>query len=239
MNAAVLQTEAQIDESIKFLEEKKVPTHYWDRLKNWDLVQIYPNIKESKGSAILDLGCNCSMPLVWAHKVNAKFDTLYGVDRDFREQCDKLLGQESGLKTKLSELEMGHVAGDKTIFERNEIVSFLGGCVYNFDIIASLSVIEHMPREDVLKMLELCYKRLNDGGKLLLTFDYWPTKTDDEYFKRVGFFDAREVLYLIDRAKSIGYKVPENVECFEKEPEEKVVTWNGGSYTFGFLCFEK
>lgn len=107
-----------------------------------------------------------------------------------------------------------------------------------FDVVTSLSVIEH--GLEVRTTLEEFHRIIKSGGYLILSTDYWEEKidTEDERTRYDGkvqewsVFDREEITELLEIAESIGYETPENRDF---SVAQRTVEWKNKSYTFVYF----
>jgi SAM-dependent methyltransferase len=70
------------------------------------------------------------------------------------------------------------------VYEKN-LFDFLRTVNQNFDLIIGLDIIEHLYKEEVIEFLDLCYSRLNNGGRLILS----TPNADSPFFGSVRYGD--------------------------------------------------
>ncbi len=105
-----------------------------------------------------------------------------------------------------------------------------------FDVITCLSVIEH--GVDVEEYLRECFRILKPGGLLVTSTDYYATSIETAgmtaYGVPIHIFDKNEIIELLEKARQIGFSVPElDLNC-----EEKVVRWASYDLEYTFLVFK-
>ncbi|MEP0826054.1 MAG: methyltransferase domain-containing protein, partial [Nitrososphaera sp.] len=105
-----------------------------------------------------------------------------------------------------------------------------------FDVITSLSVIEHGVNHE--KYFKEMYRILKPDGLLLTSTDYWPYKINvNSQVYRGGhdmIFSKQDIYKLLDTAASQGFALTEPIDFTVKD---KVVYWKptDSHYTFIFL----
>lgn len=70
------------------------------------------------------------------------------------------------------------------VYEKN-ILDFLETTNQKFDLIVGLDIIEHLYKAEVFGFLDLCYSRLNNGGRLILA----TPNADSPFFNSVRYGD--------------------------------------------------
>lgn len=112
------------------------------RIYNYRLRNWLPSNRDSQ---ILDLGCGDGVISSFLVK---NFSMVIGIDQD-------------ALK-----LESARVLG--LITEQKDVLDFLSSTEQSFDLICAFDLIEHLGKAKIKLFLELCFKRLNKGGRLIL-----------------------------------------------------------------------
>lgn len=106
----------------------------------------FPVNKEAK---ILDLGCSYGVFLATCKDLGYK--NLFGVD--VIDQCLKFAKDKFGLES----------------VAKSEIFTYLESQAdASFDVITAFDVIEHIPKDQVMKLLGLIYKKLKNGGVFMM-----------------------------------------------------------------------
>jgi SAM-dependent methyltransferase len=128
---------------------------YDDYLAGW--------LPQAKGAAIADVACGAGSLL---HFFKCRgFSNLFGVD-------------VSGEQVEIArQVVPGVVRGD--LFE------FLADRPDAFDLITGLDVIEHLSKEEVLRLLDGCWRSLRPGGRLILQ----TPNADSPFFAAVRYAD--------------------------------------------------
>lgn len=120
-----------------------------------------PGIKTGK---IADLGCG-SGSLVWWLNTEGYSDVV-GID----------ISEE--------QIKIANKLGIKNVYV-GDVFEFLYSCNDDFEIIFARDLMEHFTKEQVVKFLDLCKKRLTDKGKLILQVP----NAESPYFGRVLYGD--------------------------------------------------
>ena len=186
---------------------------HFHRIKTWDALSALKFILNNTGSksSVLDAGGEIYSPLVeWLY--------LYG----YKDLCVCNIDFENDFRR-------GTVDYRNADFVDQEFQED------TFDVVVSLSVIEH--GLDIQTTLEEFYRIVKPGGYLIISTDYWPEKIDTQDKKtRYGegvqewnIFDREEVVDILDMANSIGFKTPDEREL---SVDEQTIEWKDKSYTF-------
>lgn len=102
-----------------------------------------PNDKKSK---IIDLGCGDGT-IMHLLKKKCNFSEIYGVDI-------------SPNQVALAKQHMSNV-------EQGDALEYLRKTNHKFDLILAIDIIEHLNKGEALELIELCYKKLNNGGRVV------------------------------------------------------------------------
>lgn len=178
--------------------------------KNWDTVHI---IKTLRDGDILDMGCRGSPTLPNAVNIGLKGDKI-GID-----------------------LSRTKIPGAKTVRGDLTKTSFPNE---SFDIITSISVIEH--NVNIIRFVKECKRLIRPGRTILVSFDYWPMIRQSA--KNVmglpwNIYDKADVVRLIETFKYFEIYLEEEVDW---STQDRVINKNYHSpstdeYTFGILQF--
>ena len=102
-------------------------------------------LPKNRDAQILDLGCGDGK-ILWY--LAQKYAEVSGVDLDLKKiESAKMLG---------------------VFVEHKEVLDFLTHTHKTFDLICALDLLEHLGKERIISFLELCFKRLNSGGRIIL-----------------------------------------------------------------------
>jgi hypothetical protein len=184
-----------------------------DGPKNWDSLSALSFILRhtKKSSNILDAGGEVYSPLVeWLFLYSYK--TLHVINLSFNQN-----------------------------FSRGPIKYIRGDCTQTpypsgyFDVITSLSVIEHGVESE--SFLRESHRILRRGGFLIVSTDYWssPINTFKEaYGAKVKIFTPEEIHELIRKAKGIGFMPTGEIDY---STGEKAVRWKRLGLDFTFIIF--
>lgn len=114
----------------------------------------------------------------------------------------------------------------------------------SFDTVVSQSVIEH--EVDLSKFAKEVSRLLRKGGKLIVSFDYWPQRVDTTgltlYGLKWNILNQADVLYLIEVCEfaGLGMDSPMNWDTKDAVINDSYCSpFEGISYTFGILEFIK
>ncbi len=212
-----LQSVAQWKDALVEVDRLGLPPHP-DRPKNWDALAALDLVLRSTGreAAVLDAGAETYSPLLsWLYWYG--YRDLHGINLVF--DGDFTRGP------------IRYVAGDMTRAPYPED---------RFDVVASLSVIEH--GVDVPAFLKEAGRLLRPNGLLILSCDYHPEATDTRehtaYGSPVHVFQRDEIERLMAIASEIGLEPtsPVALDC-----RERPVRWDrlGISFTFLLLSLRK
>lgn len=204
-----------------------------DTSKNWDLDRIlhlimtYCRRVDFQPISILEVGSGKRAFVLrnLAKKMRSRLN-LIGVDR-----LDKGLDlyRKNGIE-----------------FINDDIFTVLDSEV-TYDVIVSQSVLEHIG--DHKKCVALMCSRLNAGGLLVMSFDYFPAPIDCSGIYPYGsdqpemkVFDLDDVREIIDLAMEMGMSACIDVSEFTpNNPIKPVVRWDrcDREYSFALLAFTK
>lgn len=103
-------------------------------------------LPESKTANILDLGCGngTNMNLL---KNKLGYSNVYGVD--------------------LSESQVSLAQRHVTNVQLGNALDYLGSISVTFDLILAFDLIEHLTKIEALKLIKLCFEKLNPGGRVI------------------------------------------------------------------------
>lgn len=210
---------AEYEQTIETLEALGLPPHPTPS-KNWDAIQALRTIRASTSAsaAVLDAGGATYSPLV-------KWLALYGY-RDLHV-CN-------------FDFDNSFCRGPIRYYRTDMTATTF--IPERFDVVTSLSVLEH--GVDNNAALEEYHRLLVPGGRVLISIDYWPEKiSTDGKTTSYGdgtqswmIFDDHDIQDLLDTARRVGFKQPENLTFDVSTP---VVEWNGEEYTFFYLELAK
>lgn len=214
----VLKRRLEADQAITSARGYALPLHI-EPAKNWDLWRAYSFILNHcrRTASILDMGAaEYNMLLPWLH-LNG-FRQLFG--------CDIVYPTEEfargAIRYTLQNLEATNYPSD------------------SFDVITSISVIEHGVNLD--RYCAEAARLLRPGGHLITTTDFWcePITTEgiEAYGHEVRVFTPDDIRRLIQTAEKVGL-VP--VDDLDLRCEEKVVEWErlGLEFTTLFFVLQK
>jgi len=188
-----------------------------DSIKSWDVLETLRFIEDNaaKGDAILDIGCYASEVPIALHKMG--YTNISGVD----------------LNPALQEMPYSDVI---RYVETN--FTNTGFDDASFDVITSISVIEH--GFDGMALFKEMSRLLKPGGHFVASFDYWPKKIDTtgiRFFEMDWkIFSKQDVLNLVQQAA--GYKLTPVGEL-QYDGQERPIEYAGKKYTFGWLVLRK
>ena len=188
-----------------------------DRLKSWDILKSATFLADRlpRKAPVLDIGAYASEILCTLHRLG--FTSLSGVDLN------------PGIR------EMPYAGAI-----RYEVADFMRTPFEDgsFDAVTAISVIEH--GLDAPRLLGEVSRLLRPGGYFVASFDYWPEKIDTGGVRIFGMdwtiFSREEVLKFIGQAGDHGLAPVGEIAL---DAEERVVSWGGKSYTFGWLALQK
>lgn len=212
-----LKSRSQIESATKWLKENGYTSHPIS-CKDFELKLIIERISDSD---LLDMGADGSFVL---HNAIIK-----------------------GIKGRKSGIDLMEVTGDN----KAEGVEYFQGDLMAtpfednyFDTIVSQSVIEH--EVDLNKFAKETSRLLRSGGKLIVSFDYWPDHIDTMgvtlYGLKWNILDKGDVLQLIEDCKKNGLELSGEIDW---TIGDKVINdtycspAKGIGYTFSILEFIK
>lgn len=212
-----LRENSEVERAIDKLNSSGLPKHPHAE-KNWDYAAALSIIEHeaSKGAKILDAGGMDYSPLV---------DALYL--RGYRN----LRVLNPSFDNDFERASIKYDVGDATDTDYED---------ETFDVITCLSVIEHGVNDK--QFLEESYRILKEGGKLIISTDYWRYGIDTEgkraYGTEVRVYDEDGIRELVETAENIGFQKTGEIDY---EVDEKVVNWErmGLEFTFIVFCLSK
>ncbi len=212
-----LKTRSQIDESTQWLKDNGYITHPISA-KDWELKIITEAVSDGH---FLDMGADGSRVL---HNTVIK-----------------------GISGKKVGIDLSEVTGDN----KADGVEYVKGDLMDtpfddgtFDTIVSQSVIEH--NVDLSKFVAEAERLLRKGGRLIVSFDYWPSRVNTDgltlYGLKWNILNQADVLYLVEVAQFAGLVIDKPIDW---NTEEAVINdkycspFPNISYTFGIFEFIK
>jgi SAM-dependent methyltransferase len=212
-----LKSRSQIEDSTKWLQENGYVTHPIS-CKDFELKQITERLTDGD---LLDMGADGSFILHNAIRKDVK-------------------GKKVGI-------DLAEVTGDN----RAEGAEYFKGDLMatpfedeSFDTIVSQSTIEH--EVDLSKFAKECARLLRVGGKLIVSFDYWPQRVDTKglmlYGLKWNILNQADVLHLVEVCEFAGLSRENSMNW---EVQDAVINdkycspFSGISYTFGIIEFIK
>jgi len=188
-----------------------------DRIKSWDVLETIKFIKEhaTTEKAVLDIGCYASEVPIALHKLG--YTNITGID----------------LNADLTKMPYSnHIRYIRSDFMCTGFKDEM------FDIITSISVIEHGYQPD--RLLKEISRILKVNGYFIASFDYWPEKIDTSDIKFFGLdwliFSKDDVEELIKIAS--GYKLLP-VGKLQFEIEKSPINCAGKEYSFAWIVLKK
>lgn len=186
--------------------------------KNYDIAQVVPYLKGEMD--VLDLGSDGSEILSNAVRLEIKGRKV-GIDLAYPENA--VVGEIELFKGDLMQ----------TPFEDN-----------SFDLISCLSVVEHAV--DLDKLAKECARLLRSGGKLFVSFDYWPEKLMTKgvwlYNLEWNILSKEDVEKMVSLFNENGLELSSDIDW---TVQDAVINPSycspaaGISYSFGMLQFIK
>jgi|SRR3989344_572511 len=139
------------EEELKRLHGKEYVKKYHDKDKI-RIKRLFKEIKLSKNSNILDLGCGNGLLLNYLKKEDINY---FGVDfsKEFIEEAKK--------RVKNNEVKQVN-------FYCGDVVQFCKNSSINFENCFALDFVEHIYNEDFLKIFSTVYKSMKKNGELYL-----------------------------------------------------------------------
>lgn len=224
-----LQSRAEVDNCSTFIKNNNLVPHAIS-CKDFDIACISPYLTDGN---ILDMGCIGSHILDNAARLNTQ-GLRYGIDLLFKpEDIDDSPGSWNNVDnpkvpgSKFFQGDLMHTPFDKEAF----------------DIITCLSVIEHSV--DYNALAQECSRLLKTGGRLYLTFDYWPDKVATSktilYDLNWDILDERAVNLLLEVCAYNGLHIssPMDFTVNEAVINPSFCSPTNVSYTFGIIEFIK
>lgn len=155
----------------------KLPETWWSRGYEYAWAGLFVK----RQHVVLDAGCGLTHP--FKYFLAGECRELYACDID-----ERILLPEDTLKD--IERDFGKEAAEeineKYLYRVNFIKADLKCLPFDsekFDLVYSISVLEHMTYEDIITTLSEFKRVLNENGLIILTFDY--PSIDLEYFKNI------------------------------------------------------
>lgn len=208
-----LQSQQQVEQAFAEVRACGLPPHP-DRPKNWDALSTLHLIlaRTERTASILEVGAALySVTLPWLYLFG--YRNLRGIDLVF----DKPVRRGPIL------YEQGDLAA--TRFKRA-----------SFDVIVSLSVIEH--GLSVPAYFAELSRLLRPGGILITSTDYWADPIDARgqvaYGVPIKIFTRSEIEAMLSTARAYNLRPTGDVDL---DCKEKVVTWNPFDLRYTFTCF--
>lgn len=134
------------------------------KASSWKKVYL-PHLPKSKTAKILDIGCGDGALVWWMQ--DEGYNNAEGVDIS-REQIE--LGLSLGIKN----------------LRHQDIADFLDESnSEKFDFIVMRDVLEHLPKETIMTVLEQIHTKLNHGGKLMIQVP----NGESPFFGRIRYGD--------------------------------------------------
>jgi SAM-dependent methyltransferase len=180
--------------------------------------------------SILDVGC-AGCPILEG-LYQRGFKTLHGIDRMYgRGERLRRTAIASLHRRKLLEIFFPRLR----LFRGDFMNSGIRDGAY--DVITSLSVLEHVPRvEDFFHEMA---RLLRPSGYLLISTDYWPDPIEspgEAYGAPIKIFSESTVEEMLKLAANAGFDILGDLDL---SGERRVVTWEKVDFTFLFLAFQK
>lgn len=222
-----LRNRQQIEDCGQQLREAGLMEHGLS-CKNFDLAYILPHIEDGN---LLDMGSCGSFILYNAAKKGTKGEKI-GIDLAYPD--DYVLTWPPAHNIPVEGANCFKADLMNTPFEDGK-----------FNYITCLSVIEH--EVDFKKLAQECSRLLAPGGKLFVSFDFWPEKVDTKGHKLFGLnwniLDELDVVDLISEMAGQFLQLSNN-SFIDWTVEEDVINPSycspaDVSYTFGLFMFEK
>ena len=188
-----------------------------DRLKSWDVLETLLFIKDhaSKDKAILDIGCYASEVPIALYKMG--YVNITGID----------------LNSELTKMPYSN----QIRYMQSDFMN-TGFRDESFDIVTSISVIEHgyQPK----RLLKEMSRILKTDGYFIASFDYWPEKIDTSDIKFFGMdwliFSKDDVEEFIEIASD--YKLLPGGKL-RYEIEKAPIKCAGKEYSFAWIMLKK
>ena len=208
-----LRSAKQVEQAYAEVRACGLPPHP-DRPKNWDALSTLDLIlrRTDRQAAVLEVGAALySVTLPWLYLFG--YRNLRGIDLVF----DKPV-RRGPIRYEHGDLTTTHFAGG------------------SFDIIVSLSVIEHgvSPEKYFREMSRL----LKPAGMLITSTDYWPNPIDTQgrtaYGVPITIFTRSDVEALLATARNYGLRPTGTIDL---ECDERCVTWDPFDLHYTFTCF--
>lgn len=211
-----LKTKKQITEATKWLNDYNYTVHPIS-CKDWELKLFTEALKDYD---LLDMGADGSFILHNAIK--------------------------KGIKGRKVGIDLSEVTGDN---KAEGVEYFKGDLMHtpfddnSFDTIISASTIEH--EVDLSIFATEVGRLLRKGGKLIVSFDYWPYKVDSSHIKLYGLtwniLDIHDVLSLVESCKTNGLTLTSEIDWTvqDKVINPQYCSPGNVEYSFGILEFIK
>lgn len=115
----------------------------WGKAYQWYLRGWLPKQKDAK---IADLGCGYGRLLYFLKEQG--YTNIFGVD--------------------ISSDQVAIARQVVSNVDEGDVLDWLKDRSYQFDLVIALDLIEHLTREEALQFLDLCYKSIKNGGRLIM-----------------------------------------------------------------------
>jgi len=220
--SVTLRRTSEVEDAVERLGRLGLDPHPDVREKSWDMCLALESIIRDvpRTSRILDVGARWSPILERLELLGYQNIWACDLERSWREDLRRVLRRSA------------------VHFRRADLTD-TGLPAASFDVVTSLSVIEHgvEPGAYIAEMARL----LRPGGFLITSTDMWcePVPTDGIFpygprFGQMRVFTPEDIRQMIDRAESHGLHLDGQLDL---RCEDRVVTWArvGRSYTFTYF----
>lgn len=184
--------------------------------KRWEYPWALSRVQLEPGARVLDAGCGDSIFPVYLAKQGYHVTAL---DLEF-----------TGTLGELHDVPIEYVHGNLTALpQENE----------TFDAVFCISVIEHLPEEQIPGAMQEIRRVLRRGGKLLLTTDYyedadaeiWYEGPDRRFPVEWGIFDEERLRSLILQAPGFRLEGDLDLSVDWEETRRRMRAYHGYPYT--------